>query len=106
MRVTCDYDSHNTLKLAYFLVKGSVMCRKLPYMVKKTRRGYHYAWNGLHISENKSYFYRMKLGDDINRIKLDMSSPKRLKQVFFNYKRVYVYDKDWMGNIIDKRRVQ
>jgi hypothetical protein len=94
------------MKLAYFLVKGSIMCKKLPYMVTKTKRGFHYAWCGLSISEEQSYHYRLKLGDDINRIKLDMSSPKRLKQILFDHKAVYVYDRDWMGNIIDKRRIQ
>jgi hypothetical protein len=52
------------------------------------------------------YDMRLRLQDDINRIKLDMSSPKRLKQVLFNKKIVKVYEYDSFGNIIDERRIQ
>ena len=38
------------------------------------------------ISEEKSFELRKKIGDDLNRVALDMSSPKRCKQILFSEK--------------------
>lgn len=106
MRVSCDFDSHNVLKLIYFLAKGSIMCRRFPYMVRKTRRGFHYGWRSMQISENESYKRRLRCGDDVKRIHLDMSCPKKPKQVLFSHKEIYVHEFDAFGNYIGKKRVQ
>lgn len=38
------------------------------------------------------YLLRWRIGDDRNRIRLDMASPKRIKQVLFSEKRVVYFD--------------
>jgi len=106
MRVSCDLDSKNSLKLGYYLLKGTLIFFKLPSKIRITRRGFHYIWSGLFITEQKSYYYRKILGDDLNRIRLDMVSDKRLKQVLFKEKKVYHYEYDSFGNFERKTRVQ
>jgi hypothetical protein len=49
---------------------------------------------------------RYRLGDDLRRIHLDMSCPKKPKQVLFSRKEVYVHEYDAFGNYIDKKRIQ
>ena len=75
-------------------------------MVRKTRRGFHYAWHGMDIDEKEMFLRRYMLGDDKNRIWLDMSCPKKPKQVLFSEKIVYAHEYDAFGNYIGKKRVQ
>jgi hypothetical protein len=51
----------------------------------------------LDISEKKSIELRKKLGDDKNRIRLDIESEKKPKQILFQEKTVRYLDKD--GNV-------
>jgi hypothetical protein len=54
-----------------------------------TRKGFHIAWRGLDINEKKMYRYRYLIGDDRNRIWLDMIDDWRAKQVLFTEKEVW-----------------
>jgi hypothetical protein len=106
VRVSLDYDNHNVIKLIYYLAKGIAINRKLPSMIRKTRRGFHCVYRGLNISEREMFVRRYRLGDDLRRIHLDMSCPKKPKQVLFSRKEVYVHEYDAFGNYIGKKRVQ
>jgi DNA-directed RNA polymerase beta' subunit len=88
MRVTCDIDSNNRLKLLFSIFKGLLVCRKFPE-IEKSQRGYHLIWKGLKISFKKSLAYRKFIGDDYSRLKFDMN-PKRVGQVLFNSKQVWI----------------
>lgn len=92
MRVTIDLDDNSTLKMIWTAIKGTILCRKLPYKIRKTERGWHLIWKGLKISEEESIEYRRRIGDDENRIKLDEECSKRIKQVLFCEKKVFYYD--------------
>ena len=106
MRVTLDYDNHSVLKLIYYLAKGIAINRKFPSMIRKTRRGFHCVYHGLDITEKEMFLRRYRLGDDKKRIWLDMSCPKKPKQVLFSEKIVYVHEFDAFGNYIGKKRIQ
>lgn len=90
MRVTVDIDNDSVSKMLFCLVKGIILCRRLPYKIRKTEKGWHLIWKGLNIDEEKSMEYRRILGDDPNRIKLDKNST-RIKQVLFTEKQVFYY---------------
>ena len=106
MRVTVDLDTHNILKVVWTIVKGIIICKRLPYKIRKTKKGWHICFRGLDIDEETMFRYRKMLGDDENRIRLDRLSEKRLKQVLFKEKVVYVYEYDSFGNFIGKVRIQ
>lgn len=105
MRVTIDLDDDNLFKMLCIAVKGTVLCRKLPFKIRRTERGWHLIWKGLNISEKKSLEYRKRLGDDPNRIKLDECG-KRIKQVLFTEKQVFYYDgifPKWIGRELGEK---
>ena len=106
MRVSLDYDNHSILKLLYYLIKGTFICKKLPSEIKKTKRGYHVTFRGLPISENQSNLIRFRLKDDLKRLHLDMSCPKKPHQVLFYRKEIYVHEFDAFGNYVGKKRIQ
>jgi len=106
MRVSCDYDDHNVIKLVYYLAKGIAINKKFPSMIRKTKRGFHVVFSGCSINEREMFLRRYRLGDDSNRIWLDMSCPKKPKQVLFSKKIVYVHEYDAFGNYIGKKRIQ
>jgi hypothetical protein len=91
MRVTCDIDSQNPFKILFVLAKGCVVCRRLPYMIRLTRRGFHIGWRHLNISREMNYKYRYIIGDDYNRIKLDQERTIGIQQVLFTHKTVWRY---------------
>lgn len=100
MRVTVDIDDNSVSKMLFCLVKGIILCKKFPYKVRKTEKGWHLIWKGLKISDEESLRYRKMLGDDPNRIKLDEEST-RIKQVLFTEKQVFYYDgifPKWVGS--------
>lgn len=99
-------DEHNVLKFLFIIVKGIFLCRRLPYKIRKTKRGWHICFRGLNIDEKTMYKYRRLLGDDPVRIDLDRCSSKRLKQVLFKSKKVYKYEYDSFGNLERKVRIQ
>jgi hypothetical protein len=86
MRVTIDLDSHNLFLFSLSVCKGILMCRRLPYYFRLTRRGFHIGWRGMSINEKEMYRRRFIIGDDRARIWLDMKSSKRVKQVLFTEK--------------------
>lgn len=86
MRVTVDLDSHNIAFLFFSVCKGCMVCRKIPYYFRMTRRGFHIGWRGMDINEKEMYRRRFIIGDDRARIFLDMKSRKRVKQVLFTEK--------------------
>jgi hypothetical protein len=92
MRITCDYDFKSRIKLYYYLLKGRILCRKWADNIYRTRKGYHVIYTGLSISPERSMELRKKLNDDINRIRLDSASDKRLSQVLFSEKRIKYFD--------------
>jgi len=53
-----------------------------------TGRGYHLINYGIKAPPKKIFELRRKIGDDPNRIKLDMCSKKRMTQVLFTSKKV------------------
>lgn len=72
------------------LMKGLILCRSLP-KIRKTAKGWHIVWYGLDIDEETMFKYRMLIGDDPNRIKLDMEAGKRISQVLFREKETHYY---------------
>jgi len=106
IRTTVDIDQRNPLKMVYCIAKGTILCRKFPYLIRKTKRGWHVGWHHLQISEMESLKLRLAIGDDPKRIFLDMTCQKKPKQILFSEKRVYVYERDFQGNIIEKIRVR
>lgn len=90
--MTIDLDFKNPLKMCVVIIKGILINRKIP-SIRETRKGYHLIWRGLKIPEREMFKRRMVIGDDRNRIRLDMASPKRINQVLFCEKRVVYYDK-------------
>ena len=93
MRVTCDIDTKNKVKLVWSLIKGCILCGKFPDEIRETKKGYHFIWRGLNINEKRSLWYRRIIGDDPNRIFLDSCSNKRITQVLFSEKRVKYFNK-------------
>lgn len=91
LRVTIDIDTDNPITLFITLLKGVLVCKRFPYKVRKTGKGYHIVFRGLKIDEETMYKYRMLIGDDENRIKLDMDAKKRIKQVLFSEKETIYY---------------
>jgi len=91
MRITIDLDSQDTLSFFAVLFKALFILHILPHEVRRTRKGYHFIYRPLALSEHKSFLLREVLMDDKNRIKLDKSSPKRIKQVLFMKKKVKYY---------------
>ena len=106
IRVTVDIDEKSPLKMAFCIVKGTILCKRLPYLLRKTKRGWHIGWNHLSITEEESFLLRYRLGDDSNRIFLDMSCPKKPKQVLFSHKEIYVHEYDAFGNYVGKKRIR
>jgi hypothetical protein len=101
IRVTVDIDSNSIMKLAICIVKGIILCKKIPFKVRKTEKGWHVIWRGLNIDERTMIKYRRILGDDPNRIKLDLEAKKRVQQVLFSEKEVHYYGylfSKWVGS--------
>jgi len=94
MRITIDQDSKAVLSLSLKIVRGFLLFKKLPRTIRKTTKGYHLIWSGIDISERDMFKYRKMLGDDKNRIRLDMLSDKRLNQVLFSAKRITYFNAD------------
>lgn len=91
-RITVDYDFKNQYKLAYYLLKGIILCKKLPNKIRITAKGFHVIFSGIEIPEDKRYVLRKRLADDFNRIRLDMVSFKRTQQVLFSEKTVTYFN--------------
>jgi len=86
MRVTIDVDSKNPFQIAFVFIKGVLVCMRMPYLFRMTHRGFHFAWRGFDITDDEMYKRRFIIGDDKKRIRLDMLSPMKPKQVLFTSK--------------------
>jgi hypothetical protein len=91
VRVTIDLDTHNLVIIFFALSKGCILCKRLPYFIRLTRRGVHFGFRHLSISREICYKYRYIIGDDINRIKLDQERTIGIQQVLFTHKTVWRY---------------
>jgi len=85
MRITVDIDTKNPLVLFNSLLRGLILLRKIPF-IEESNRGFHLIWHGVDMPESDTYKYRLLIGDDENRVRLDMISEKRIKQVLFTHK--------------------
>jgi len=65
------------------------VCRRFPDKIERSRRGYHFIWYNLDIGFKKHLVYRKFIGDDWERVKLDIN-PKRAGQVLFTSKKVWI----------------
>jgi hypothetical protein len=86
MRITIDIDNKDDLTKA--IKTGYKLIGRKPDVVRESagKRGYHLIWYGLKINEDEMFFYREKIGDDPNRIRLDKKVKKNFKQVLFTKK--------------------
>jgi len=93
MRVTIDLDDKRWWKVMWTIFKGCLITKKFPDEVRKsaTGKGYHIIWRDLDIDEIRMFRYRKIIGDDKNRIKLDLVSRKRVSQVLFTKKKVVYF---------------
>ena len=100
MRVTIDLDDKRWWKVMWVLLKGCLIFRKFPDEVRlsATGKGYHIIWRGLNISEAEMFRYRKIIGDDKNRVGLDLASRKRVPQVLFKEKQVIYFNRVGDGN--------
>jgi hypothetical protein len=90
LRVTIDIDSKNPLILMKTLIMGTLKFMRFPYLFEKSRKGYHVGWHGMDITEREMLVARLALGDDKNRVRLDMM-PNRIQQVLFDKKQVFYF---------------
>ena len=86
IRITIDYDKESLIGLSWRIVKGIYFCKKLPYKIRKSSKGYHIIWSNINVNEHTMFVLRKVIGDDPNRIRLDLISKKRIKQVLFTEK--------------------
>lgn len=91
MRVTIDIDKTNPITLFTCLMKGIIVCKRLPKKIRRTSKGFHIVWYGLNIDKRTMLKYRLLIGDDKKRVMLDMKARKRITQVLFCEKIVYYY---------------
>jgi len=74
----------------YRIILGYILMRKFPE-IRVTSKGLHLVWRNNKISVKKMFKYRLLLGDDLNRLYLDMISWKRINQVLFTKKEITYY---------------
>jgi hypothetical protein len=96
MRLTIDIDDLSKEKLRWTCRKGKKLCDRRPDRIYRTRHGYHLIWDavkkfGRDITEEEMFELRRKLGDDENRIKLDLHG-HRIRQVLFDQKQIRFYN--------------
>lgn len=95
-RITIDIDSRSfflLLRGIFFLwIYGfkNIEIRESP-----SKRGIHLiGWSNKNYSQKKMYKVRRLAGDDKNRIFLDRSCKKKIKQVLFKKKEVFYHNRD------------
>ena len=95
IRLTLDIDRGSSLRLSLILFKGLLLLNKLPKKVRKTSKGFHIIYFGIKKDVDK---LRFMLGDDHNRIAIDLSSPFRVTQILFTEK-ITTYYGSVMGEL-------
>jgi len=94
MRITIDIDTRNKLILLWKIFKGTILLEQFPDEIKSSAsgRGYHLIWYNQFLEQNiteafnNMIKYRKLIGDDKNRIRLDMLTPHRVPQIMFTDK--------------------
>jgi hypothetical protein len=76
------------------LIKGYYKLRKLP-KIEESNRGYHLIYFTEINDFRRICVLRRIIGDDKNRVRLDLLSTNKIKQVLFNKKYVKYYKKNW-----------
>lgn len=103
MLITADVDG-SELNFAKALAKGLYFLGKLPDEVRLTAKGYHLIYRNIESKKNE-FILRKIIGDDFNRILLDMRGT-RITNVLFNKKIVktfgFAYSK-WFGSKKNER---
>ena len=93
MRLTIDYDSnYDVLKT---LLKLILKTRRLPHLVRKTKRGWHFVFANLNLNFEDVLKIRREFGEDEEKLIFD-TFPKPF-QILFNKKEVWVRDRE--GNL-------
>lgn len=88
MRVTCDIDCKSSLKIGYIILKGLYHFGKLPDKIENSEKGVHLIYMHLDMDEKECFKFRKMLGDDSNRIRLDMETRFKPPQILFIEKNV------------------
>lgn len=95
MRLTIDLDDRSYVKMAwtYFKMVFLVLYKKQRLVLPKVKRsssgrGWHLVSSGLVTTIPEINRYRKWVGDDLNRILLDESSPVRVQQILFSGKEI------------------
>lgn|GEM_PF-4890342 len=76
------------------MIKGYYKLKKLP-QIEKSNRGYHLIYFTDINDFRRICILRRLIGDDKNRVRLDLLSKNKIKQVLFNKKYVKYYKKNW-----------
>lgn len=100
MRVSIDIDTNSLEKLHEVFYEGFCLLGSIPEVRTGNTKGFHLIWRGVRCSQQESLMFRYLLGDDWNRLRLDLSSKKRLKQVLFTEKEI-----NWNGKVIKGRSI-
>jgi len=86
MRVVIDIDDNSLDNLRDTIYEGFCMLGDYPEVRFGNTKGFHLIWRGLSISEDHMFAFRYFLDDDPNRLRLDLCSKLRIKQVLFSEK--------------------
>jgi len=89
MRLTIDIDDKNYIELIWKIIKGIYVTHKLPEIKESSGgRGFHLIWYRINMNEDEINEARIFIGDDSNRVRLDMCSDARVPQILFDKKEV------------------
>jgi hypothetical protein len=102
MRITIDSDNPSQIGMALMIAKGLYYFKKLPHKIRITERGYHSIFSDIPVDGTNIAKYRMLLGDDLNRIRLDSLESDKPRQILFSEKEVtcngFIH-KNWVKKI-------
>jgi len=91
MRVTIDLDSWWFQDLQKTILKAEPVLG-FPDRIRKSPsgKGYHIIWYMVNVSKIELIYLRLLLGDDIRRIRFDVTRPSKPNQVLFKKKKKVV----------------
>jgi len=90
------------------LLRGLYFLHRLPDVIRQTSKGFHVIYHGINVTEDMSYNLRWILGDDRNRLRLDLLSPLRITNVLFSEKTVKYLDvpKDFRCPVCKQKNIE
>lgn len=94
MRCTIDLDKNDLSEMHKCLFDGFRLIGSFPEVRRGNSKGYHLIWHD--TTKELMWFFRY-LYDDPNRVRLDLCSDKRVKQVLFRKKTVFYPNKTFLG---------